>query len=86
MGEVITSVGVDDFKIITLSQTYLVDVKEITEEETETKKEKYITHSFLVEAISVSDAEIKINKYYNALGCNFKISSVKFSKIIDILS
>jgi hypothetical protein len=84
--EVLNIVADEDFKIITLSQTYQVDVKEVLEEETESKKEKTITHSFLVEAYSVTDAEVKINKYYSSLGCNFKIASVKFSKIIDILS
>jgi hypothetical protein len=75
----------EDLKIITLSQTYQVEVKEITEEETESKKEKFITRSFLVDAVSVTDVESKIVEYYQGITTSYKISSIKFSRIRDIL-
>ncbi len=70
---------------ITLLQSYLVEVKELIEEESDGKREKSITRSFLVEAVSPTDIEVKIAQYYNGMSLSYKISSIKFSKVKDII-
>ena len=70
---------------ITLLQSYVVEVRELIEEESDGKREKSILRSFLVEAVSPTDIDVKIAQYYNGMSVSYKIASIKFSKIKDII-
>lgn len=70
---------------LTLSQAYSVTVREIMEDESDNKREKFINREFMVQAQSVTDMETKIYEWYNGTQINFKIVSIKFSKTKDII-
>jgi hypothetical protein len=70
---------------LTLRQTYIVTVREVLEEETDNKKEKFINREFMVQAELITDVETKIYQWYNLSGISFKIVSLKFSKTKDII-
>lgn len=74
-----------ELETLTLSQTYMVTVREVLEEETENKKEKFINREFMVQAESVTDVETKIYQWYNNLPIIFKIVTLKFSRTKDII-
>ena len=74
-----------ELETIVLSQSYQVEVKETIEEETENRKGKYHSQSYLIEAYSVTECEAKIALYYKDSPVVYNIASVKTSKIKDIL-
>jgi hypothetical protein len=64
-------------------KNYLAKVK-LTVTDEVTLKEKKVTEQYLVEAISVSDAETKIYKEFEGYGA-FEVTSVTETKIIKLI-
>jgi len=71
--------------VMKLTQCYNIVIKEISSEETEYQKEKGVSTSFLIEAVSVTDVETKITEYYKDLAVNYKIMSVKINPFSIII-
>ena len=65
---------------------YLANVDIITEVDTKTSnKEKRVKKQYLVEAVSVTDAEAKVNKTFAKAVVEFEVKGVSLSKIEEVI-
>ena len=63
---------------------YLAKVKfEITHENGKVKKQ---SRSYMVNAVSVTDAEVRINKYLSTCVDPFEVKTISESKIVDYIN
>ena len=64
---------------------YTVTVKIFMDSNEENPKSKIVRESYLVKAVSVTDAETKTVHWLAGLGSSFQVEDVRRSKIIDII-
>jgi len=62
---------------------YSVKVKVITDNGKTTKK---VTEQYLVNAVSVSDGEVKIHELFKSSGLEYEVSSVTATKILEVIN
>lgn len=63
---------------------YIAKVKILNEDEN--GRIKRTIESYLVDAISVTDAEVKVVKDFEGISMEFEVSSVSETKIIKVIS
>ncbi len=64
--------------------SYLAKVKiEIVHQDTD--KTKWVSKTYLINAVSITDVEVKLAEYFNKNSFNYVISDVKVSKIEDVI-
>lgn len=63
---------------------YIAKVKILNEDEN--GKIKRTIESYLVDAVSVTDAEVKVVKDFEGISMEFEVSSVSETKIIKVIS
>lgn len=63
---------------------YIAKVKILNEDEN--GKIKKTIESYLVDAVSVTDAEVKVVKDFEGFNMEFEVSSVSETKIIKVIS
>tara|TARA_R110000803_G_scaffold118943_1_gene187259 strand:- start:541 stop:744 length:204 start_codon:yes stop_codon:yes gene_type:complete len=65
---------------------YYVTKVQVHHEDPNTGRVKKITEQYLVDAVSVTDAEVIITKALSSQSLDFEVKSVTASKILDVLS
>jgi len=65
---------------------YYVAKVQVEHEDPNTGKIKKLTEQYLVDAVSVTDAEVIITKELSSQSLDFEVKSVTASKIVSVLS
>lgn len=66
-----------------MAQYYIATV---SVEHVDGEKTKKVKEQFLVDAVSVTDAEVKVNEYFKDSVLDFEVSSVTRTKIVDVIN
>lgn len=66
-----------------MAQYYIATV---SVEHVDGEKIKKVKEQYLVDAVSVTDAEVKVNEYFKDSVLDFEVSSVTRTKIVDVIN
>ncbi len=68
-----------------MEETKYYTAKVVLKVEQDSGAIKKVTQSYLVDAVSVTDAEVKVNKKFEGERSDFEITSVVSSNIIEVI-